>query len=72
MEERLLVSAKEAASLLSVSRAKFYSMFSTGRLGPLPVSFGKAQRWSTCELRRWVDCGCPNRDKWVELKGKET
>lgn len=65
----LLVSAREAAQLLSVSRSHFYKLHSSGRV-PLPVSLGRAVRWSRRELEDWVNAGGPPRHKWEHMKGK--
>jgi len=66
----LLVGATEAASLLGIGRSLFYSMHSSGRLGPLPVKFGSRRLWSVVELRLWIEARCPARSEWQAMKGK--
>jgi len=70
-EITLLLTASEAARLIGISRAKFYAMHSSGRLGPLPVSFGKScTRWIRTELESWVEARCPSRDIWLDNNGQ--
>jgi len=73
--DRLLLSAKEAAQLLGVSRSSFYSLLSSGRIGPVGIRFGRSVRWSVEEIRAWILAkdhrtgSLPNRDKWLALQG---
>lgn len=67
--EPLLISATKAAGLLGIGRSMFYQMHSSGRLGLLPISFGKRKLWSKLELRLWVESGCPARSEWQKRKG---
>jgi len=66
----LLADAKTAAVMLSVSRSGLYSMHRSGRLGPLPIHFGKRTLWRTEELASWVREGCPRREIWANLRAK--
>ena len=61
---QLLLSATQAARALGISRTTLYGLHSSGRLGPLPVKLGRRTLWSVDELKRWVEAGCPPRDKW--------
>jgi hypothetical protein len=45
-------------------------MHSTGRLGPLPVAFGRAKRWRADALRAWLAAGAPCRNKWLAMSGE--
>lgn len=63
----LLLTAADAAALLSVSKAHWYRMHNAGRI-PLPVRLGGAVRWRTDELRAWVAAGLPNRQRWESMK----
>jgi excisionase family DNA binding protein len=67
--EKLLLSAAEAAGLLGISRSAYYSLLSSGRIGPLPVRLGRSVRFDRRELERWVAAKCPCRDGWVSIKG---
>jgi len=59
----LLLGAEAAAAYVGVSRSEFYRLDLTGRV-PQAVRFGKLKRWSRLELLRWVEAGCPPRDRW--------
>ena len=65
----LLVSADTAATLLGISKRLFYSMHSSGKLGPLPIKFGSRSLWRRKELEAWVDGGCKERQQWEGEKG---
>lgn len=67
----LLLSAKDTAVCLGISRSYLYEMSSSGILGPLPVKFGRRSLWIRDELTNWVAAGCPVRHKWVEIKKLE-
>jgi len=67
--EKLLLSAAETARLLCISRSAFYTLLSSGRIGPLPVRLGRSVRWRIDEIRDWVEAGCPSRDRWLALQG---
>lgn len=64
----LLLDASGAAELLGFTRQYLYELSSSGRLGPMPIYFGKRSRWSRFELIQWVKAGCPNRQKWLLIK----
>ena len=64
----LLVSAKEAARLCGVGRSLWYSMHSSGELGPLPIKLGKRTLWRRQELEEWVRVGCPERTRWSAMQ----
>lgn len=64
----ILVNAEVAASLLGISRSFFYSLHSSGELGPLPVRLREKSLWRTVELQTWADAGCPPRETWLSLK----
>ena len=69
--EKLLLSAAEVAGLLGISRSAFYCLLSSGRIGPTPVRLGRCVRWDKRELEQWVAEKCPNRDKWLALRGDD-
>ena len=62
--DALLLSAQDAAELLSITRSHFYALHSSGRLGPLPIQLGRRTLWRREELVNWVAAGCPVREKW--------
>jgi predicted DNA-binding transcriptional regulator AlpA len=64
----LALCAKEAATLLGISRAQFWKLHSSGRL-PLPVRLGtKKPVWIRSELEDWLRAGAPDRATWLRLK----
>lgn len=66
--DRLALTAKDAASLLGISRAQLWKLHASGRL-PLPVYLGtKAPRWRADELREWLVAGAPCRVEWQRLR----
>lgn len=69
--EQFLISAETTARLLGISRSAFYSLLSSGRIGPLPVRLGRSVRWRIHEIRDWVESGCPPHDRWQAVRGTE-
>jgi excisionase family DNA binding protein len=67
--ERLLLSAAETAALLGISRSHFYGLISSGRFGVVGYKLGHSVRYSKAELQRWVEAGCPSRDRWLSYQG---
>lgn len=61
--ERKLLDARESAALCGMSRAAWYKQLSAGKV-PRPVKIGSLSRWRRDELIRWIDAGCPSRQKW--------
>ncbi len=66
----LLLDSKDSASLLGIGERSFWSMHSSGELGPLPIRLGKRTLWSRFELEEWVKARCPRREEWVAMKGE--
>ncbi len=65
----LLLGAEQAANLLGIGERFFWSMHSSGELGPLPIRLGKRTLWSRFELTEWVRARCPRREQWIESRG---
>jgi excisionase family DNA binding protein len=53
METRLLVTAKEAARLLSISERTLWTLTNAGTIQP--VRIGRAVRYAVGELERFID-----------------
>ena len=68
--EPLLVCGDETARLLGIGSALFHQMKSDGRLGPLPISFGRKRLYDVAELRAWISAGCPSREIWQKMKNE--
>jgi predicted DNA-binding transcriptional regulator AlpA len=64
LPEPALLDARGVAALLAVSERTVWGLHSSGRLGPTPVSLGRARRWSRAELLAWIEAGCPERGRW--------
>jgi len=64
----LLLGADDAAALLGIGRTLFYSLHSSGKLGPQPLSLGRRTLWRRRELEDWVAAGCPIRERWLLLQ----
>jgi predicted DNA-binding transcriptional regulator AlpA len=66
----LLISADESAQMLGIGRTLFYSMHSSGRLGPMPIKLGRRSLWNRKEMEEWVGLGCPARRQWLNRKNE--
>jgi len=66
-ENKLLISAKESAGFLGISRSLFYELNVEGRV-PAPIRLGKRVRGRRDELIAWVEADCPNRLEWDQIK----
>jgi predicted DNA-binding transcriptional regulator AlpA len=61
---KLMLSPSEVAATLSMSRAKFYQLCSTGAFAPLPIRFGRKTLYRTNDVEKWVEGGCKPRGQW--------
>lgn len=66
--DKILTDAKGAAAMFNMSRSFFYGQFSSGRIAPLPISFGKKKLWRVADLQAWVAGGCKNRDEFYSTQ----
>jgi len=62
--ECLVATAAEVAKLLGISERHLWACHADGRLGPRPLSFGRAKRWRVAEIHAWVAAGAPPRELW--------
>lgn len=65
--ECLAMPAAELAKQLGISLRHLHALNSSGRL-PRPVRLGRSTRWRAEEIRRWLDAGCPARDRWEAMR----
>jgi len=65
--EPLLIGSSQAAAMCGVSRSTWWSLHSAGKV-PVPVHLGGRTLWNIEELRRWVEMGCPSRERWTALE----
>ena len=68
--EPLLVGVDDVALLLGIGRTLFLQLEESGRIGPLPVKFGRRKLYSVNEFRQWVKGGCSNRETWETQKAE--
>lgn len=66
----ILVTVDDAAAMCKVSRAAFYRMCAAGKT-PAKVKLGRSTRWRRQELLDWIKAGCPSREKWEAISGKQ-
>ena len=62
-----LIDLAGVAALLGVGLTTAKAIHRDGRLGPLPIRFGRATRWRRRELVAWLDAGAPRRERWLTL-----
>ncbi len=69
--EPVLMTVKQAAQMLGISRSHFYSLDRAGRIGPMSIDLGGRRLWRRHELECWVQAGCPRRDIWMRKEAKQ-
>ena len=62
-----LLSAKELAKMLSLSKRQIFRLDSCGKI-PAPIRIGGSVRWSAAEISAWLATGAPDRKTWKALK----
>ena len=69
--EPLLVSDREAAALLGISRAHFQRLRAAGKVGPEPIPLARCRRWERDALVRWVSIGqCCDAATWRAMEAQ--
>lgn len=66
----LLLTAREVARMLRISRSHLWRMNKAGML-PDCIRLGTAVRWRRKEIEGWVDHGLPPRDRWNKINAPE-
>ena len=56
--DKLLINAKDTASMLGMSRSMFYQLLSSGRIPLKPIRFGAKRLYSTKDITSFVNSGC--------------
>ena len=64
--EPILIRAKDAAALCGVSPRTWQSLRAEGRV-PRAYKLNGCVLWRLSDLRKWVDLGMPNLDKFSQL-----
>ena len=67
----LLIPATEAAETLGIKKTLFYSLVSSGAIGPTPVLLGSKKLYDVQELESWVAHKCPPREQWLSIQEEE-
>ena len=58
LSERMLITVKDLARMLSVSERSVWRLVSAGRI-PIPIKIGSFVRWHRDEIEHWIQQGCP-------------
>jgi len=62
-----LVRLSDVAKMLNLSQKTCRRNDADGLL-PEPVIIGKSKLWRKDELLQWIKAGCPDRQRWEEMK----
>ena len=66
-----LIDTKAVARLLHVSRRTLARFVSEGAL-PDPIRIGGTiVRWRAEEVREWIECDCPGREEWSQIRQRK-
>jgi predicted DNA-binding transcriptional regulator AlpA len=64
--EPLAVRAERAAAMCGLSQRHWFQLQAAGKI-PAAIKCGRASLWRVDDLRRWVEWGCPNLDRFEQL-----
>jgi len=67
--EPLLLNAKQVAATLGIGESTIWQLHAGGKL-PLPIKLNRRTLWAAEELRDFVRAGCPQRQKWLAMRGQ--
>lgn len=59
-----LMTAADLAAELQISERTIRRLAITGKIGPAPISIGRAVRYRRDEVANWIAAGCPARASW--------
>lgn len=62
-----LLSAKELAKVLSLSKRQIFRLNSSGKL-PAPVRIGGSVRWAESTIAKWLAAGAPDRKTFEAMQ----
>jgi excisionase family DNA binding protein len=65
--DALLIGDREAAELLSISRAHLHRLRAAGRF-PEAIRLGRALRFDRAELLAWTQARCPDLVTWRAMR----
>jgi len=63
-----LLSVKELAKMMMLSKRQIHRLNSCGKLGPTEIRIGGSLRFSAQECADWLAAGAPNRKTWEATK----
>ncbi|MHC4397153.1 MAG: helix-turn-helix transcriptional regulator [Planctomycetota bacterium] len=63
-----LLSAKELAKMLSLSKRQVFRLDSCGKLGVTKLKIGGSVRFRQDEVADWLAAGAPDRKTWEAMK----
>jgi predicted DNA-binding transcriptional regulator AlpA len=66
----IMVTVHEAAAMCKMSKTTFYKLHASGKT-PRRVKLGALARWRRQEILDWIKAGCPSREKWEAMSGKQ-
>ena len=63
-----LLNVKTLATMLGVHQRTVWHMDAAGKV-PRPIHLAtRTVRWRRSEINKWIDAGCPAREKWEMLR----
>ena len=66
-----LLSAKELAKMLSLSKRQIFRLDSCGKLGVTKLRIGGSVRFQQDEVANWLAAGAPDRKTWQAMQQAE-
>lgn len=67
----VLVPGRVAATMCGKSLRTWRAWDAGGRI-PRPVRVGRSTLWRVEELHAWIAAGCPTREHWEAIYGRQT
>lgn len=55
---------KDTARYCGFSVSHLFNLVKTGRFAPVPVRMGRCVRFLRADVDRWLNDGCPNRERF--------
>lgn len=58
----------DVAAAGKFSRRHVHKLNSTAQI-PAPIRIGRCLRWRSSDIAKWIELGCPSRDRFEALNG---
>ena len=58
-----LLTVKDVAARLRISQRQVWKLLASGRI-PAPVRISRSVRWRAGDITRWIELGCPSRERF--------